>query len=306
MRRVYALFLVAAFLFTLGMPIALQAQDNKGQNGRPPVGDGSGEGGDPSRVSIFVQVVIYDVAPASVKAFESALLATRDLALAESTLINERVLRNIDDLTTQYATYAKFTSAVGAEQLYQQRLSKVQSFCTRTPEIHLAEMSNAYFPEGSTDRPNGLELGPDRVGQIAHLGLFIPYPRFRAQYDQTLHEVKLVLQGRKSPGYIGEETSVETELLSPKKQTPYSPQAFESSKMSINYGEYDTMENAENAYIVRHAKPDPKLVHLERNFFSALQVPTRFYLFQVMANYSHPNAVAKRSRTITLPKGGGR
>jgi hypothetical protein len=304
MRKTYALFLVAAFLFTLCLPLGLQARDSRGQNGKSPVGDGSGNG-DPARISIFVQVVIYDVSPASVKAFETELLATRDLALAESTLINERVLRNIDDLATQYATYSKFTNAAGAEQLFQQRLIRLQSFCTRQPEVHLAELTNAYFPEGSTDRPTGVELATDKVGQTAHLGLFIPYPRFRAQYEQTLHEVKLVLQGRKSSGYIGEETSIETELLSAKQQTPYSPQVFEASKMSINYGEYDTMENAENAYIVRHARPDPKLVHLERNFFSALQVPTRFYLFQVIGNYGRPD-VAKRNRTQTLPKGGGR
>ena len=299
MRKTYALFLVAAFLFTLCLPLGLQAQDR-----RPPADDGSGNG-NPGRISIFVQVVIYDVAPDSVKAFEAALLSTRELALAETSLINERVLRNIDDLTTQYATYSKFTNAAGAEQLLQQRLGRVQSFCSRPPEVHLAELTNAYFPEGSTNSPNGLEIGFEKVGQTAHLGLFIPYPRFRAQYEQTLHEVKLVLQGRKSAGYIGEETSIETELLSAKQQTPYSPQAFESSKMSINYGEYDTMENAENAYIVRHARPDPKLVHLERNFFSALQVPTRFYLFQVIGNYARPD-VAKRNRTNSLAKSAGK
>ena len=300
MRKTYALFLVAAFLFTLCLPLGLRAQDR-----RPPADDGSGNG-NPGRVSIYVQVVIYDVAPGSVKAFEAALLSTRDLALADTSLINERVLRNIDDLTTQYATYSKFTNVVGAEQLFQQRLTKVQAFVTRPPEVHMAELTNAYFPEGSTDSPNGLEMGFEKVGQTAHLGLFIPYPRFRAQYEQTLHEVKLVLQGRKSPGYIGEETSIETDLLSTKQQTPYSPQAFEVSKMSINYGEYDTMENAENAYIVRHAKPDPKLVHLERNFFSALQVPTRFYLFQVIGNYARPDVAKRNGRTNALPKSGGR
>jgi hypothetical protein len=65
--------------------------------------------------------------------------------------------------------------------------------------------------------------------------------------------------------------------------------------MSFNYGEYNTMEDAEDSYIDREETNNPKLVTMERIFYSALQVPTRFYIFQVIDNLNY-GAGMKESR----------
>jgi hypothetical protein len=62
--------------------------------------------------------------------------------------------------------------------------------------------------------------------------------------------------------------------------------------MSFNYGEYNTMQDAEDSYIAREEKNDPKLVTMERIFYSSLQVPTRFYIFQVTQNISGRNSAS--------------
>ncbi|HEY0080099.1 MAG TPA: 6-bladed beta-propeller [Pyrinomonadaceae bacterium] len=244
---------------------------------------------------VFGQVAIYDVIPGKTREFEAALRSVREAARAEPAFINQRVLRNVDEITSQYATYAKFADKEAAERSLKQQLEKVRPFCRRDPEVHLTELTAAYFTEGITQRPTGMEFGAQLVGQNAHIGLFIPQPRYRLQYDDVLHQTKILIRDRKPTGYIGEDVMLETELLTPERQSPYSPRATEPSKMSINYGEYLTMENAEDSYVARQQSQDPKLITMERTFVSSLQVPTRFYMFQVIDNYSRDEATARNS-----------
>lgn len=243
-----------------------------------------------SQQRIYGQVMIYDVIPGKAEEFEAAMQSTREQVRAESSFLNERVLRNVDELALQYATYTKFTDPGAAERMLRQQAAKVRPFCRRDPEMHAAEVTAAYFPEGITDRPTGMEYGTETVEQIAHLGLFIPLPNYRRQYEDILHDTKVLTRAKKPTGYIGEDILVETDLVPSSLQTPYSPHATEPSKMSINYGEYRTMENAEDSYITRQQTQDPKLVTMERTFFSSLQVPTRFYIFQVIDNYNRQGA----------------
>jgi DNA-binding beta-propeller fold protein YncE len=248
---------------------------------------------------VYGQVMIYDVIPGKAEEFEAAMQATRDQVRVEPSFLNERVLRNVDELTLQYATYTKFTDQGVAERMLRQQAAKVRPFCRRDPEMHAAEVTAAYFPEGITDKPTGTEYGTEMVEQIAHLGLFIPLPQYRRQYEEILHDTKVLTRAKKATGYIGEDVMVETELVPANLQTPYSPHATEPSKMSINYGEYRTMENAEDSYITRQQTQDPKLVTMERTFFSSLQVPTRFYIFQVIDNYNRQDD----SKQTTAHKG---
>jgi sugar lactone lactonase YvrE len=244
---------------------------------------------------VFGQVAIYDVLEGKTREFEAALMSTREAMESEPAFINERGLRNVDELALQYATYAKFADRKTAERLLQLQTAKVRSFCRRDPEVHLAELTDSYFPEGISDHPTGIEFGAGLTGQIAHLGLFIPLPNYRQQYNDVLHDTKVLTRAKNPSGYIGEDLLVEAELTAPRAQSPYTPRASEPSKMSLNYGEYRTMENAEDSYISRQQSRDPKLVTMERTFFSSLQVPTRFLIFQVIANYSHATSASSRA-----------
>lgn len=246
---------------------------------------------------VVAQLAIYDVMPGKAQEFETALRELRETTRSNRNFINQRVLRNLDEITLQYATYSKFNNIAAAEQVLRQQITAVRAFCRREPEVHLAELSDAYSPDVATDRPTGLEFGSEMVGQNAHLGFFIPQPRYRRQYDDVLRETKILIRNRKPVGYIGEDLLVETDLIPVERQTPYSPRATEPSKMSINYGEYLTMENAEDSYVARQQSHDPKLVTMERTFVSSLQVPTRFYMFQVLDNYSR-NGVTSRNRSV--------
>lgn len=236
--------------------------------------------------TVFVQVALFDVKPEAREAFEAALREQRPAFVASKSFINDRVLRNIDELTLQYATYTKFADQASAEKLTQDRVTALAKFCRRTPEVHLTRQTHAYSPVEISHQPNGREYAEDRKGQIAHLGMFIPLPRYRAQYEDVLTETKMLTRERKPRGYIGEDLLVELEAPEPARQAPYSPRPQEPSPMSINYGEYNTMEDAEDSYITRQVTRDPKLVTMERTFFSSLQVPTRFYIFQVIDNYT--------------------
>ncbi len=71
---------------------------------------------------VFVQVSIYDIADGHDMDFERALQETRPLLQAERSFINERVLRNIDGFTLQYATYSKFSDETAADQTTRSRL----------------------------------------------------------------------------------------------------------------------------------------------------------------------------------------
>jgi hypothetical protein len=235
---------------------------------------------------VYVQVIVYDIIPGHEAKFEAAIQTSSRSVVRSADFINERVMRNVDELASQYASYAKFGTRKTAEEFVQTRLAAVKSLCTRTPETHLAELTSSYYGrEGYTRNPSGREFGSGAIGQVAHLGLFIPFPKYRDIYDSTLEEVKLTIQKRNSTGYYGEDLLVETDVLSPEEQTPFTPRATVPSQMSINYGEYDTFENAEDSYLARNEpRNDPKITAMQRNFFSALQVPTRFYIFKVIAN----------------------
>jgi hypothetical protein len=235
---------------------------------------------------VYVSVIIYDILADGGAAFEAAINTSTRGAVKSADFINERLLKNIDELASQYATYAKFTTRRAAEEFTANRLATVKSLCSRTPETHLAEMTAVYFGrDGFTKNPTGMEYGSGLVGQVAHLGFFIPFPKYRDLYDSTLDEVKLTIQKRNPLGYYGEDLMVETDVPTPEAQSPYTPRATVPAQMSINYGEYNTFENAEDSYIARNEpRNDPKIVALQRNFFSALQVPTRFYIFKVIAN----------------------
>jgi hypothetical protein len=154
-------------------------------------------------------------------------------------------------------------------------------------------VTHAYYPAGVTEHPTGTEFAPSDTGQVAHIGLFLPFPKYAQQYRDVLHETKVLTREKKPNGYIGEEIAEEVDTPAPERQTPYTPRVTEATRMSINYGEYKTMEDAENSYITRQTERDPKLVTMERLFFSSLQVPTRFYIFQVLAN-SGPTQIASR------------
>lgn len=243
--------------------------------------------------SPFVQVIIYDVNESAIPNFEAAVRSTRSELLSNSNFINERVLRNIDELTVQYATYTVFANRHAAESFVKRRLETVAAFCRRAPETHLAQLTTSYQIDGFSTDPTGLDFGGDVVGQIAHLGLFVPFQKYRVAYDTSLHEVKVYTTSRMPVGYIGEHVLVEADITSPEVQNPYSPRPFEASRMSINYGEYRTLENAEDSYLARDQPHDnPQLITLARVFYSSLQVPTRFYIFQVIDNFSNLSALA--------------
>lgn len=252
---------------------------------------------------VYVQVIVYDIIPGSDAAFEAAVQTSTRTAMKSADFINERVMKNLDELAGQYATYAKFATRKAAEEYAVSRLAAVGNLCTRAPETHLAELTNAYYgKDGYTRNPNGREYGSGKVGQVAHLGFFIPFPKYKDLYDSTLDEVKLTIQGRLPIGYYGEDLAVETDLVAPETQAPYTPRATVPAQMSINYGEYDTFENAEDSYLSRHIpRNDPKIAAMQRNFFSALQVPTRFYIFKVIANIDGAQKTGVKTAMLSKP-----
>jgi hypothetical protein len=252
---------------------------------------------------VYAQVIVYDILPGSETAFEAVIQTSSRNALKSADFINERVMKNLDELASQYATYAKFATRKAAEEFVQTRLNAVRNLCTRAPETHLAEMTSSYYgKDGYTKNPTGKEFGSGQVGQVAHLGLFIPIPKYRDIYDSTLEEVKSTIQKRNSAGYYGEDLLVEADLISPEIQTPFTPRAAEPSQMSINYGEYDTFENAEDSYLARNERRnDPRIAAMQRNFFSALQVPTRFYIFKVIANIDGAQQTTVKTAMLSKP-----
>jgi hypothetical protein len=130
-----------------------------------------------------------------------------------------------------------------------------------------------------------MEFGAGKTGQIAHLGLFVPAPEYTQEYLDALYRVKEYTVNRKPVGYLGDDLLLEDSPGNPNAQAPYTPRPTKNVSMSVNYGEYETLENAEDSYIDRAQPGNPDLVAIERIFFSTLQVPTRFYIFQVIGNY---------------------
>lgn len=235
---------------------------------------------------VYAQVVIYDAIPGKERALQSVLTneaATR--RAAQGKLVNDRVLKNLDPLAYQFATYTKFRDWRAANLFLRVRLDQVKGLVRRPPEHHLLALENSYTPKGAIPKPTGADFNFRRTGQIAHLGIFLPKPDYSQEYFDALNEVKKLLVGRRPKGWQGDDLLTYMEPRSPERLAPYTPRPTEATLISVNYGEYDFFENAENAYLNRLNSDDPQLVTLSRIFFGALQVPTRFFIFSVIANY---------------------
>jgi hypothetical protein len=234
---------------------------------------------------VYVSVVIYDVLPGKAAEFESKLLATNEPGRASTqSLINDRVLRNVDDITLQYATYTKFKSAADAQAAIAKRVDNIRTLLRRAPEIHQVVLDRLYSPAGMNANPVGTELAAGKTGQIAHLGLFLPDPKSARTYYETLYKVKDITVSRKPEGYLADELLIEPQISSAAAQAPYTPRPTMPTYLSVNYGEYNTLENAEDSYIARAQQVDPNIAVLDTRFFSSLQVPNRFYIFKVIGN----------------------
>lgn len=236
----------------------------------------------------FVAVAIYDVKPGQSAAFEAMAKQTIDAVAAARGFYNDRLLRNIDPLAYHYASYTKSTDRAALEKAVRERIAALQPFLRRDPEVHIAQPTKSYYLNPNATFEPGTEFGHGQIGQIAHIGLFIPYPNFRPDYDRTIDHVKVYTRDRRPQGYFGEDLLYEADDVSAEAQTPYTPHAAIPARMSINYGEYRTFEDAENSYIKRAGdRPrDPQVVVWERVFYSSIQVPARFFIYQVIANTS--------------------
>jgi hypothetical protein len=239
-----------------------------------------------ARANTVAEVVVYDVKPGSEGDFERALLASRQGYQSKSGFINERLLASLDTQAMKYASYAKFDNEASAVAALEERLRALTPFLRRAPETHIVALTHSFTASGQVQSPRGLEFGQGTIGQIAHLGLFVPFNKYWDQYQSSLVDVKNVTGKRKPHGYLGDDLLVETSTPDPAVQTPYSPRPAESAKMSINYGEYASLEDAENSYVQRHNNvADAKMAALTRVFFGSLQVPSRFFIFRVVDNY---------------------
>ena len=236
--------------------------------------------------NLVALVALFEVDPGSVDQFEAKVFETGLVHQQKSGFVGERFLRNVDPLNTTYALYTKFTQVMDLEASWSERLPQLEPYLRRSPEIHVAEVTDTFTPALVTDRPNGDEFGAQRTGQIAHLGLFIPFPEHRQEYERILHLVKNDTRDRQPSGFLGEDLLVEVAPSSVEEQAPHSPRALELVPMSINYGEFETIEEAENAYIQRASDrtDDPRLRYWYRAFFGSLQVPSRFYIYEVIGN----------------------
>src|SRR5205807_2351210 len=103
---------------------------------------------------------------------------------------SERLLRNIDPLTYSEATYTKSTNRATLEDAMRARIADLRPYLRRAPETHLAVVTQSYRKGSSGNQVTTAEIGSGGVGQIAHLGLFIPFPEFVNEYQRTLDHVK--------------------------------------------------------------------------------------------------------------------
>lgn len=253
-----------------------------------------------AQAGTFGQVVVYDVKPGSEGDFERALLETRQSYQAKAGFINERLLASLDAQALKYASYAKFDSELAAATALEERLRVLGPFLRRPAENHLVSLTHSFTLTGETKSPTGTEFGLGKTGQVAHLGLFVPFNKFWDQYQSSLVDVKNVTRLRRPRGYLGDEIGIETSAPDPSAQAPYSPRPAEAARMSVNYGEYASLEDAENSYVQRHGNfADAKMAALTRVFFGSLQVPSRFYIFKVVDNYGSRTTASNKSPSKT-------
>src|SRR5260370_30418984 len=137
--------------------------------------------------------------------------------------INARLLANLDPLAGQYAVYVKAGQKESLQRILANVSTAMEPLCRRQPEIHVAVLSRTYSPKRVTGQPTGTEFGAGLEGQVAHLGLFIPFPHYRQDYENVLNETKIMTREENPRGYIGEDILVEADEVQPNLQTPYSP-----------------------------------------------------------------------------------
>ncbi|MHC2295398.1 hypothetical protein [Bradyrhizobium barranii] len=234
---------------------------------------------------VWARVIIYDVIPGQEGTLERELITgISDADIRRYGIINDRSLRNIDPIALQYASYTKFSSAAGADRFLAARTDRVKDLVRRTPESHLVQLESTYWPRGVQSKPKGIEFGYKEVGQTAHLFLGLPDPNYGQEYFDALVEVKRLSVRRVPQGWLGDDLLSDNSAKQPDKLAPYSPRPASATTLSVNYAEYKSFENAEDAYLNRQNSDDPSLIELQRVFFGALQVPARFYIFKVIAN----------------------
>jgi hypothetical protein len=236
----------------------------------------------------YVQVALWDVVPGKTQAFETAVGQQMSHLSSGADVINARLLKSLSDLNAQYVTYVRYQNVMSAEDSLSKQVAVLSAFCTRAPETHLIRLGHAYSRAGNSESPTGTEFAQGGTGQIAHLGLWVPYPRFQDAYDQVLNDVKVSTMNQHNPGYIGEETGYEARELSQEEQTPYSPHAVIPQAMSINYGEFKTFQSAEESFLAH--QDDRNARSAMQIFFGSLQIPTRFYIYQVVQSYNYASS----------------
>jgi hypothetical protein len=234
---------------------------------------------------VWAHVIIYDAIPGQEAALERELTAQlSDADIKRNGIINDRALRNIDPIALQYASYTKFSNAAGAERFVNARIDRVKNFVRRTPESHLVQLESSYSPSGVQNKPKGSEFGYKEVGQTAHVFLGAPDPNYGQEYFDALAEVKRLSVRRAPQGWLGDDLLSDSNVRQPERIAPYSPRPASATTLSVNYAEYKSFENAEDAYLKRQYSDDPSLIELQQVFFSSLQVPARVYIFKVIAN----------------------
>lgn len=234
---------------------------------------------------VWARVIIYDAIPGQEAALERELTAQISQAdMRNYGIINDRALKNIDPIALQYGSYTKFSNSSGAERFLAVRLDRVKGFVRRTPESHLVQLESTYLPSGVQNKPRGSEFGFKEIGQTAHLFLGVPDPNYGQEYFDALNEVKRLSVRRNPQGWLGDDLLSDNNVRQPETIAPYSPRPPAATTLSVNYAEYKSFENAEDAYLNRQNSDDPSLIELQRVFFGALQVPARFYIFKVIAN----------------------
>lgn len=253
--------------------------------------------------SLYAHVSLFEVDPASTMQFEAKAFETGRLQQSTPGFVGERILRNVDPLNPTYAIYSKFDDLTALNTAWGQRLPQLQPYLRRPPEVHTAQVNETFTPALVTQNPQGDEFGDGLTGQIAHLGLFIPFPEHRDEYERILRLVKNDTRDREPTGFIGEDILEEVAPGTLAEQAPYSPRALELVPMSLNYGEFSTIEDAENAYIQRASDrtDDPRLRYWYRAFFGSLQVPSRFYIYEVIGNLPSVNELVQVASASSTP-----
>lgn len=234
---------------------------------------------------VWARVTIYDAIPGKEAELERELTSpVSSEELQRSGIINDRSLKSIDPIALQYASYTKFLTASAAERFLDTKIDRIKELVRRTPESHILQLESTFTPSGVLSKPSGMEFGYKELGQTAHLFFGAPDPNYGEEYFDALSEVKRLSVSRSPQGWLGDDLLSDSNTRQPDNLAPYTPRPTTATTLSVNYAEFKTFENAEDAYLNRQNSDDPKLIALQRSFYGALQVPARFYIFKVIAN----------------------